>query len=59
MKVKDVLDYLNGFAPFDMSEDWDNCGLLIGSENDDIKEILVCVNVTESVLDEAIKSNKN
>jgi dinuclear metal center YbgI/SA1388 family protein len=59
LKVKDVLDYLNGFAPFDMSEDWDNCGLLIGSENDDIKGILVCVDVTESVLDEAIKSNKN
>ncbi len=59
LKVKDVLDYLNGFAPFDTSEDWDNCGLLIGSENDDIKGILVCVDVTKGVLDEAINSNKN
>ncbi|HZJ75874.1 MAG TPA: Nif3-like dinuclear metal center hexameric protein [Clostridia bacterium] len=59
MKVKDVLDYLNGFAPFDMSEKWDNCGLLIGSENDDITGILVCVDMTNNVLDDAVKNNKN
>lgn len=59
MKVKGILEHLNSFAPFETCEKWDNCGLLIGNENDNIKGILVCVDVIESVIDEAVKSNKN
>ena len=32
MKVKDVLGWLDGLAPFDSAEDFDNVGLLLGDE---------------------------
>ncbi|MBQ4468559.1 MAG: Nif3-like dinuclear metal center hexameric protein, partial [Synergistaceae bacterium] len=31
MKVRDLLDAINTFAPFELCEDWDNSGLLVGS----------------------------
>ena len=32
MIVKDVIDFLNYYAPLDYAEDFDNAGLLVGDE---------------------------
>ena len=54
MIVKDIYDYLNEIAPFDTAEEWDNCGLLIGSYKREVKKIYIALDVTSSVIEEAI-----
>ena len=51
MKIKEIYDFLDFIAPFDTAEDWDNCGLSVGSLNNDFTKILVALDVTEEVID--------
>ena len=53
MTVKDIYDYLNEIAPFDTAEEWDNCGLNIGSFNKEVKKIYIALDVTNDVLEAA------
>ena len=50
----DVLHYLNTIAPPDMQESWDNCGLLCGRKDQEIKKILVALDPFRNVIQEAI-----
>ncbi len=54
MTVKDIYDYLNEIAPFDTAEEWDNCGLTVGSFEKDVKKIYIALDVTNAVLEDAI-----
>ena len=54
MTVKDIYDYLNLIAPFDTAEEWDNCGLLVGSYEKEVKRIYIALDVTNDVLEDAI-----
>lgn len=53
MIVKDLLHTLNEKIPFSKAESWDNVGLLIGDETDAVKSILVTLDVTMEVVEEA------
>ncbi|MBQ8183501.1 MAG: Nif3-like dinuclear metal center hexameric protein [Clostridia bacterium] len=55
MKVKDVYDFLDFIAPFNTAAQWDNCGLSVGSFDSDVSKILVALDVTDEVIDEALK----
>ncbi|MBQ9299194.1 MAG: Nif3-like dinuclear metal center hexameric protein [Clostridia bacterium] len=55
LTVKTVLDWLNEIAPFETAESYDNVGLLVGSPNAAVQRILVALDVTPGVLDEAEK----
>lgn len=55
--VKDVFSYLNTVAPFSSAAPWDNTGLLVGDENKTVKKVLLSLDVTSGVIDEAIKLN--
>ena len=59
MKVKTITSYLESIAPLSLQEDYDNSGLLIGSEENEISGVLVTLDCTEEVLEEAIKKNCN
>ncbi len=59
MKVKEVIDYLESIAPLSLQEDYDNAGLLIGKADEVCKGILVSLDVTEAIVEEAIKENCN
>ena len=59
MIVKDVIDFLDGYAPLKYSEDFDNTGLLVGNKNDEVSGIIVCLDSTKEVIEEAISSNSN
>ena len=50
MTVKDIYDYLNEIAPFDTAEEWDNCGLNIGSFDSEVKKIYIALDVTSKVI---------
>ena len=53
-KVKDVFEYLNSIAPTALKMDFDNVGLLVGGEDNDVSKVLVALDITDEVIDEAI-----
>ena len=59
MKIKDFTNFLEHIAPLSLQEDYDNSGLILGNYNDDVKGILVTLDCTEEIVDEAINSNCN
>lgn len=52
-KVNDVLRFLFALAPAHMQEQWDNVGLLVGHADADVKKVLVALDPTMEVLQEA------
>ncbi len=59
MKIKDVFDFLNTIAPFDSCFEWDNCGLLVGDINADFHKALICLDVTDDIIDECASKQCN
>ncbi len=59
MKIKEITNFIENFAPTFLQEEYDNCGLTIGDENTKIKKILICLDVTLDVMEEAKKNNCN
>jgi len=51
--VGDVYNYLDKIAPFNNQDKTDNAGLIVGNYDAKIKKILVCLDVTNRVVDEA------
>ena len=52
--VADILSFIEGIAPRYMMEGWDNCGLLCGRKDREVKKILVALDPFATVIDEAI-----
>ena len=55
VRVKDILTALESFAPLSLQDDFDNAGLQIGSADDEVSGVLLCLDVTPDVLEEAVK----
>lgn len=55
MKIKDITNVIEAFAPLGAQEGFDNSGLLVGRWDDEVASVLVCVDVTEEVMDEAMR----
>ncbi len=53
MKLKAVMNVLNEIAPIIYSESWDNPGLLIGDEEQEIKSVYIAVDATDAVIEAA------
>lgn len=53
MKLTDVMQTLEELAPLRYAESWDNVGLLVGDPDANIQRILVTVDYSEAVADEA------
>lgn len=52
--VQEILSYLEAFAPYELAESWDNCGLMTGNRTQQVKKVLTALDVTETVVQEAI-----
>lgn len=59
MKIKEIVSALERFAPLPLQDDFDNSGLQIGLTDAEATGALLCLDVTESVLDEAIALGYN
>ena len=55
MKIKDITNFLEDLAPLRLQESYDNAGLILGDKNAEISAALVTLDVTEAIVDEAIK----
>src|SRR6187455_678384 len=57
--IKDVINYLESIAPPSLQESYDNAGLIVGSFSEEVKGILVSLDCTEDVIQEAITQGCN
>lgn len=57
--IRHVTDVLETWAPKSLQESYDNCGLLTGNANTSVTGILVTLDCTEEVVDEAIATKSN
>jgi len=59
MILSEITSYLNSEIPSALQESYDNCGLLIGYSEAEITGALICLDITDAVLDEASVNNCN
>ncbi len=57
--VGEIYEYVNEFAPFSLAEEGDNNGLLVGSKDDEVKGILLALDVTLDAVKMAEKQGAN
>ena len=54
MKVKDIIKVVEEFAPLSIQEGWDNSGLCVGSPEDEVTSVLLALDCTPALVDEAM-----
>ncbi len=59
VSIKDIVKYLENFAPIQYQESYDNSGLIYGKYNKNIAKILISLDITEEVILEAKKKRCN
>lgn len=55
MRIKELIDALEAWAPRSLQEDYDNCGLQVGDAGAEVDAALVCLDCTEAVVEEAAR----
>ena len=56
-KVSEILSYITEVAPIHWQENYDNSGLLVGDANALVDKVLLTLDLTEKVIDEAIENS--
>lgn len=59
MKIFEICQYLDSVFPLAYQEDYDNSGLLVGDPQNEVFGILICFDLTERIIDEAIAEKRN
>lgn len=57
MKVFEIANIIEKNFPLYLAEEWDNAGLLVGRADKDVNKVLVTLDVTDFVVDEAVRYN--
>ena len=57
MTVKDILNCITEVAPLRWQESYDNAGLQIGDLDAETRKALICLDITEEIVEEAIAKN--
>lgn len=59
LTTRDLLAVLDRLAPFALAESWDNVGLMVGAPDHEVTGILVGLDPTDTLLDEALATGAN
>ncbi len=59
MKIKELCTWLESLAPLSLQESYDNSGLIVGLPDEEIKSVLISLDTTEAIVDEAIALGAN
>lgn len=54
-EVRDIYRFIDRIAPFHTQEGFDNAGFLVGRGDRDVKKVLVALDITEEVVQEAVQ----
>jgi dinuclear metal center YbgI/SA1388 family protein len=57
MLLRELAQIIEDFADLRLQESYDNAGLIIGNKEQEIEKVLICLDVTDEVVDEAIDLN--
>ena len=57
VRIQEIIDVIETFAPLSYQESYDNAGLLVGDPTKKIKKALLTLDCTEAIVDEAIAKN--
>ncbi|SFQ41881.1 Nif3-like dinuclear metal center hexameric protein [Caldicoprobacter faecalis] len=57
--VRQVVKVMEEIAPPYLAEEWDNVGLLVGGMQDSVQKVMVCLDVTEAIVHEAIQKGSD
>lgn len=55
VRCSEITKYIEEFAPAHLAEDWDNVGLLLGNYENEIKRVMVCLDITSKIAEDAVK----
>lgn len=56
MKCQNIIELLEELSPLEYALDWDNCGLLCGRREKDVKKLYIALDVTDDVAGRAVQS---
>lgn len=59
MRVRDITSYIESFAPLSYQESYDNAGLQTGHPDQEVRGVLVCIDITDAVIEEALRLDAN
>ena len=59
MNIKQITNFLESYAPLEYQESYDNCGLIVGDANTKVKGVLITLDCTEAIIDEALATGCN
>lgn len=59
MQIKDIIEEIELFAPINYQESYDNCGLQVGNADWETDKVLLALDCTEEIVEEAIALNCN
>jgi len=57
LSIRILLEILNSLAPFTMAEPWDNVGLMVGDPDQPARGVLIALDPTEALLEEAVSQS--
>ncbi len=59
MRINDILSTLEKWYPPQLADSWDKVGLQVGSRNSELRNILVCLDITPEVIRESLEQGAN
>ncbi|WP_222164900.1 Nif3-like dinuclear metal center hexameric protein [Edaphocola aurantiacus] len=59
MQIKDIIQEIEQFAPLPYQESYDNCGVQVGNIQEECTGVLLTLDITEEVIEEALSRNCN
>lgn len=59
MLISEIFAMVNEIAPFETAEPWDNVGLLTGRMENEVTGVLCALDVTDSLIEEAVRLGAN
>lgn len=59
LKIKEFIEYMEELAPVNLKESYDNVGFLIGDREENIRKVLIALDATLEVIEEAKSKGAN
>tara|TARA_R110002096_G_scaffold436050_1_gene666112 strand:+ start:51693 stop:52787 length:1095 start_codon:yes stop_codon:yes gene_type:complete len=59
MQIQDIISHLETLAPPSLQESYDNSGLIVGDKSTNVSQVLICLDITEELIQEAIDKSCN